>query len=255
MRTDYSYLLICLACGGSACASDRSRGADRPAETTRDAQSAEKVLGLAFDPMYSAYDGDYHSFRVPVRVSGAEGELEVSTSPPDFVDAKPSPEGVILTTRQAGSATVTITDGAGRRGSARLIVTENDPHDVELGMERYRHPLDGPCVFCHVPIGSSAPPNVTQIDGEYTPQQTAGLSDDELARIFTEGEKPEGAQFRVASGEGRLSDEMASEVFRRFHSFALTPETSRGLVAYLRQLAPRSRGELDFGGLYPGRSE
>src|SRR5690606_24254621 len=100
------------------------------------------TLTLAFNPMYSAFDGNAHEFLVPVKVTGATGKLTVKTEPDGFVQTKPHEEGVMLVTQKAGECKVIITDAEGNSGEAKLVVTENDPSDVDVGKERYANGVD-----------------------------------------------------------------------------------------------------------------
>lgn len=266
------------------------------------------ALTIAFNPMYSAFDGNAHKFRVPVKVTGATGKLTVSTATPDFVDSEASAEGVTLITRKAGKSTVTIKDASGNTGTATLTVTENDPDDVDLGAERYANGIDAfippeggimvpeggfpglaeagitfgeggfnfgeggfrlpegglgrfgamrnamsACTFCHIPDGATASnTNMRQVDVEHTPQQTAGYSDEDLINIFTKGMKPPGAGFRIVNGGGALPDTLAATIYMGLHQWEVAPETQKGIVAYLRSLAPKAQAAIDFGGLLRG---
>jgi hypothetical protein len=259
-RTSLLASCVCLALG---CASDHLRGEERGEAAAADGSEAnsgegELALEIAFNPMYSAYDGDRHVFQVPVRVLGAQGVLRVRSMPADFVRYEPSEVGVTLTTRRAGRATIFISDGAGNSGSAALTVTEYEPEQVEIGRRQYDSeqrafpdtaartlvlPDVASCASCHQP-GSSIAMSVL-LPGEYTPQQTGGLSDAELARILTEGVKPVGWPFLTVNGGGLVPDAMAARTLASFHQWQLAPETLTGLIAYLRSLAPRSLGTLD----------
>lgn len=300
---------VALACGGDS--GDRGGAGGGDDGTSKDAGTSTPddgkgggALTVAFNPMYSAYDDGMHLFRVPVRVMGATGKLSVSTDPADFVSSEPSKDGVTLTTKKAGKATVTIKDEGGNSGSAELIVTKNGPDDVTIGEQRYANGIDaftlpeggfmfpeggfpmpeggffnadgglnipeggvrfpdggGPparndmaaCTFCHIPDGAPAPTaDMLRVDVEHTPQQTAGFSDQDLIRIFTEGEKPQGAPFRVVNGGGLLPDAAAATIYKMFHKWTVDEATRKGLVAYLRSLTPKPQGEIDFGGLLRG---
>lgn len=279
---------ICLALG---CASDhhaRSERTDGEGESgSKPEHEADRVLEIAFNPMYSAYDGK-HVFRVPVKVTGAEGALAVRTTPADFVDYEPSEVGVTLTTRGAGKATITISDAAGNSGSATLTVTQNERGDVDFGDERYNNDpgpgfvlpegglsfdasalprlpegglrlpeggFDTPtrrdgvpaCIRCHKPYNNASRFSSVENAGEYTPQQTGGYSDEQLGLIITDAVKPAGTHFRVTNRGGLLPDEEAMQSFASFHKFALAPETLSGVIAYLRSLEPKSLIDLSVG--------
>jgi hypothetical protein len=269
------------SCGGD----DKGKSGDMtgdgsPGGAQGGAAGGGGALTIAFNPMYSAYDDGAHEFQVPVKVDGATGKLTVTTAPTDFVDQRPATAGVTLITKKAGKATVTITDEAGNKGTAELTVTKNDPGDVDIGRERYANGIEalnlpeggiaalqsdggipmiprnemGACTFCHKPDGSqpvTMTTDITQVDVEHTPQQTAGFSDEELIKIFSEGIKPAGASYRVVNGGGMLPDEVAAVIYGRFHKWSVDPKVRVGIVAYLRSLTPKAQGFIDFGGLRP----
>jgi hypothetical protein len=111
----------------------------------------------------------------------------------------------------------------------------------------------GACTFCHIPDGQPVmgTMDVTRIDVEHTPQQTAGFSDEDLIKIFSEGVKPQGASYRVVNAGGMIPDELAATIYQRFHKWAVDPQVRVGIVAYLRSLTPKAQGFIDFGGLRP----
>jgi len=289
-----------MACGGDDAAgggdrADAGGGGLAGGETDSGGGGAAGggALTIAFDPMYSAYDG-VHDFKVPVKVTGAKGRLTVTTSPDGFVDSDPSTDGVTLTTRKAGKTTVTISDAEGNKGTAELTVTENDPRDVEVGAERYDNGIDAftlpeggiaallpeggfpeggfnfeaglpeggfgrrdsgiarnamaACTFCHIPEGAAGTgtTDTMRIDVEHTPQQTAGYSDEQIIKIFAEGIKPEGSNWRV------IPAAFGPRIYPTFHKWDVPDVTKKGIVAYLRSLTPKAQGAIDFGGLLMG---
>ena len=124
---------VAMACGGG----DEKDPTGTPTPDAGDTTPpAGGTLTLAFNPMYSAYDGS-HTFKLPVKVTGFTGKLTVTTNPPDFVDADPTTDGVMLTMRKSGDTQVIIKDEQGNSGTAELHVTKNDPGDVDVGAERY----------------------------------------------------------------------------------------------------------------------
>jgi hypothetical protein len=278
-------LVATVACGDSGAKDDKGNSGSTTGDGAQSGAqggtaSVGATLTIAFNPMYSAYDDGAHRFKIPVKVTGATGKLTVTTSPTDFVDAEPSAAGVMLTTRMAGTATVTIKDAAGNTGTANLTVTKNDPHDVDIGRERYANGVDafnvpdggtgsqvpdggipnlarndmGACTFCHIPDGQPlmGTQEIMRVDVEHTPQQTAGYSDQDLIMIFTEGAKPPGAPYRILNGDGALSDQVAARIYGTFHRWSVEPKTRVGIVAYLRSLTPKAQGFIDFGGLRGG---
>jgi hypothetical protein len=94
------------------------------------------ALTLTFSPMYSAYGGT-HTYKLPVKVEGASGDLDVTTDPAGFVESEPYADGVMLTMKKAGTTTVKIKDKAGNTGSAELNVTAVTDDDWTTGKDRY----------------------------------------------------------------------------------------------------------------------
>lgn len=139
---------VAIACGGGDNKDDPSGTGGTTAGTGdmggggTTAGASSGALTIVFNPMYSAFDGKAHEFKVPVQVTGASGKLTVTTTPADFVDSAPDAMGVTLTTRKAGTCTVTIKDAEGNSGTAMLTVTQNDPGDVDVGKERYANGID-----------------------------------------------------------------------------------------------------------------
>ncbi|HKP63110.1 MAG TPA: hypothetical protein VJV78_40515 [Polyangiales bacterium] len=163
--------------------------------------------------------------------------------------------GVMITTRKAGTFTITATAGK-RKGSVPLVVTAATEADWERGKERYNNKIalmltpqtlmgagmgmgfrleqNLACTNCH---GSGA----TYLAVEHTPQQTGGYTDDEIKNIFMNGQKPPGAMFGSLPG--------IMNFYPMFHKWTANEEDYQGLVVYLRSLEPKSQGMLDFMGL------
>lgn len=264
----------------SACATDhvgRADGSGGPPSAVAERPDADpdgtgggEPLGLAFAPMYSAYDG-VHTFVLPVRVEGASGALSVSTEPADFVSWEPSDVGVTLTMRQAGSARVTVVDAQGRRATTTLSVTEATPDEWSLGEDRYYNDFDyetgtlalGRISSCHECHGKDHSDRLvtpgTRIDPTNqmfvpTPQQLGGYSDEALIATFGTGQKLQGSPFRALSlGSLRATPEQMQEiliqVFRNFHTRSPDVQSQRSIVVFLRSLPPQAQPPLDFGGL------
>jgi hypothetical protein len=213
-------------------------------------------LAVLFPKMYSAYDG-VHQFKLPATVGGVAG-VRWSASDPSLVDLDPDASGsnVLITTRGAGTVTLTATAGS-LSGSADLVIESASAETWDNGNQRYNNGIVPPprnrdggmgmggggggggmgsmvrmmqaCANCHN----------GQQDVEHTPTQTAGYSDSELLQIMTTGTKPAGVPQRVLS----------AEAFGRIHKWTMTEEEKIGLIVYIRALAPKSQGPvLDFGG-------
>lgn len=242
---------------------------------SEDGGGAKPILNdfaLAFSPIYTAYDGE-HQFQVPIVPQGG-----VTVDTWEIVDEKGVPQddvadfvndatlgGTMLTTRKAGDYFVLAHAGK-QTGCAHLHITEAVPTDWSTGNDRYNNeimlstivpegmmpmmlPDDISCKNCH---GTGA----QFLSVEHTPQQTAGYSDDELANILTMGMKPTPDPAQPAQctpyAWNPSKTGVPLPIYRWFHTWAATPEETKGLVVYLRSLPPKTQGMLDFGGLMRG---
>jgi hypothetical protein len=90
------------------------------------------------------------------------------------------------------------------------------------------------CAGCH-----SDQPNSPAI--EHTPEQTGGYTDQQITDIFMNG---------ILPAQDQSNSLFVSPMFfKSFHTWMLSsPDEMAGLVAYLRALAPKAEGSLDFGG-------
>jgi len=236
--------------GGSAAgggAGDNGGGAGTGA-----AVGTELDADMLFSPMYSAYDGGEHIFKVPAIVNGYTG-VEWSAEDPSMVDlVRTGDNSVMITTLKAGTTRIIARAGA-LSGSAEIHITEANPADWVLGEQRYNNmvplpafdpmmamgmgfdiPSDLSCRNCH---GGGA----TALSVEHTPQQTGGYSDADLIAIFTMGQKPPTAGWR--SG-------IPMFIYTMLHTWAATEEEQKGIIVYLRAMEPMSQGSIDFGGLF-----
>jgi hypothetical protein len=257
-------LFACTALALTGCSSSSS---DTPAPPTPEAGSeasdttcAKSVIGIAFKPMYSGYDGT-HKFQIPAVVPNiAPDAITWAASDPSKVDLVPMPiqnedgviqAGVMITTREAG--TVSIIAHAGTIcGSSTLTITQFAPTEWEAGNQRYNNgttlgglnsvvrPMDGSveakCTNCH---GDTADGPFKTV--AHTPWQTGGFSDDDLLNIFRHGSVPDGGYF----DEGIVSYQLWSG----FHRWEMTDDEAKGIIAYLRSLTPQPQmGAINFGG-------
>ncbi|MET0592490.1 MAG: hypothetical protein ABW133_07315 [Polyangiaceae bacterium] len=203
---------------------------------------------LIFSPVYSAFDGT-NTYQVPVIAYGITDTVKWTSSDPDavyfdadkvdFGDAGPNPgRAVLITTRKAGTFTISASSGTAC-GSAQLTVTQATADEREKGNNRYNNGVpisfDGgrtpACNNCH---GSTNPGGLTDV--EHTPQQTGGYSDEELKNIFLKGQKPPGGGCRVVS----------CGTWSSFHAWDVSEEESKGIIFYLRSLAPKPQGGITF---------
>ena len=235
--------------------------------------SGGNVLEVYFDPMYSANDG-VHTFQIPAIVGGVEAQAVAwYSSDPTVVDLTPNPAlgGVMITTKKAG--TVTITANAGNVcGTSVLTITSNTEDDWDAGYWRYndgitldggnRSLFSGPdggentmieCTTCHGPTA-----NGPFSDVAHTPEQTGGFSDSDLTNIITMGQVP--GWTCTGSGRNATSSESGDAGYfdesivpycewQGFHQWSMTPEQLTGIICYLRSLTPVPQdGTSNFGG-------
>jgi hypothetical protein len=75
----------------------------------------------------------------------------------------------------------------------------------------------------------------------HTPEQIGGFSDDDLSKIIRQGQVPSGGYF-----DKTIVDQTT---WSGFHQWQMTDEELRGLLVYLRGLAPKPQtGSANFGG-------
>ena len=212
-------------------------------------------LPILFSPMYSGYDGQ-NTYQVPAIVSGVT-DVDWKAEPADAVDIEKDAMsgGVIITTRKAGVVKITATAGP-LSGTSMLTITEFTPAERAAGEMRYNNMIPLPTFMFDADAGMPRPQDIVipdnlscanchgsgaqALDVEHTPQQTGGYSDDALIAIITNGMKPPGAKFNTP---------VPPFLYQMFHTWGASEEEKRGLLAYLRSLAPKSQGPLDFAGL------
>ena len=206
------------------------------------------TLNIAFSPMYSGYDG-VHTYQIPATINNTDGPVTWTASDKSMVDLTPDPNGidVMITTKKAGKVTIQAVAGDAM-GKSVLTIEQFTPDQWAAGMNRYttgdivtlqqafHHTgsKNAMCAGCH-----SSQPNSPAI--EHTPEQTGGYTDDQITNIFMNGVLP------VQDQSNSLF--VSPMFFMGFHTWTLdSPDEMLGLVAYLRALAPKSQGSIDFGG-------
>jgi hypothetical protein len=251
-----------LTLGQLGCAGDT--GDDEPPQ-----QRISNDFGLAFSPIYSAFDPE-HVYRVPVVPQGgvaidhwdiidASGAVRK-----DVADLTPDSNfgGVMLTIRKAGDYYLLARAGK-QAGCAKLHITDGTPEIWRTGEARYNNsimltrivpsnemptlPQDISCKNCH---GDGA----SFLSVQHTPQQTGGYSDEELIGIFTQGLKPTPPDVNLPADCSPYAWSMAKTpvpppLFAYFHTWDASEDEKLGIAQYLRSLPPQSQGEIDFGGL------
>ncbi|HKP56807.1 MAG TPA: hypothetical protein VJV78_08805 [Polyangiales bacterium] len=234
--------LVALALSVAGCAADHSKGED-------DGKIDSGVLDVEIFPhkLYSAYiEGSDQVFQVPAIVAGVKAD-SWQCDDPDAVDLDMAavPNGVMITTRKAGTFKIRATSGR-NVGQVELEVSEATEEQLQEGLFLYNKQVDhmsvgrnsggwmlnaSSCKSCHT--GRSGGLAI-----EYTPQQIGGFSDDELKALFSMGKKLPGTTY------GSLP--AIESFFPSFHQWAGTDSEYQALVVYLRSFRPISQDELDF---------
>jgi hypothetical protein len=206
-------------------------------------------LQVVFAPMFSAYDGGAHPFKVPAMVDSVDpATIKWSASDPSMVDIVKdvSVDGVMISPRTSG--TVNIIASAGNVcGVSLLTITQATSEDWLVGNMRYNNgvvligpvPVGGTrsdaamkdvaCTNCHGPTATSNAFHTVS----HTPQQTGGFSDDDLLNIFTKGIVPVGGYFDASV--------VPYSQWRQFHNWQMTPQEAKGVIVYLRSLTPEAQ--------------
>lgn len=217
-------------------------------------------LTIAFNPMYSAFDGT-HTFQVPAVVVGSNQQVTWfgDSSMVGMQADMERPNEVLLTMLKPGITTIHVQSADGKCGSAPLTISAALESDWEIGSKRYNDglsvhltgpakagtgsPLEsdgmaGPaCTNCH---GETAT-NSAFTDVSHTPEQTGGFSDDDLLNIILRGTFPGNGTFD--------STIVAYPVWQSFHRWTdITSDQQAGIIVYLRSLTPApQKGAPNFG--------
>ena len=272
-------LALLLVAASSACSKSDSPGTSptggtggsgQPGAVSAAISCANSQIEILFSPMFSAFDG-VHRFQVPATVNSIDpAAITWSISDPSIGSLQTNEDGVMITVQKAGTANLIATAGS-LCGSAPLTVTAATADHWMVGSARYtsgqvltvgmgggggggpRPPGQGPdggaagmgmatrdvaCTSCHGDTATAGPFKTVS----HTPMQTAGFSDDQLIKIFTMGQLPEGAYFDDTI--------VPRQQWSNFHRWTMTPEQATAMVVYLRSLTPESQkgSRADFGG-------
>jgi hypothetical protein len=216
-------------------------------------------LTVAFDPMYSAYDG-VHTFTIPAVVRGSNGSVTWSADSTmvGMQQDKERPNEVLIQMLKAGNVVINVASSDGKCGSALLFISAAADSDWEIGNARYNDgqsvhlaaaastgtgsPLEmgtgsGPaCTNCH---GETAT-NSAFTDVSHTPEQTGGFSDQDLLNIILHGDFPDGGYFDTSI--------VPYANWHAFHQWVdIKADQQKGIITYLRSLTPSSqKGEVNF---------
>lgn len=169
---------------------------------------------------------------------------------------------ILLTTKQAGTTTIDVSgkrmSGALARDSATLEISRASADEWNIGEQRYSvgepndvkgwRSKDGPAdkSACGLPGTTAATLTQTSACGNChdnsagitaapTPEQTAGYSDDDLIRIFTQAWKPPGYSF---TSNILTYVPMPDCVYQAFHTWEIDDASKHGLVWKMRSLKP-----------------
>lgn len=227
------------------------------------------ALDIVYDTTYSAFDG-VHPFKVPYHVMDSAVALaDWFSIPAGAVSFDEDPDladdggGVIATIVEYHPEIVIGVQSGMLGGTAPLFVTEATSAEWELGEARYDNGVDfdfpelTPADFALLlldPTWSPPPPpencscischstGAKYFEVQHTPTQAARFSDDELIKILTMGTKPDGIGFRILPD--MLGSMTAEEIYADYHTWETTEDELKGLVVYLRSLAPTGQGDI-----------
>lgn len=194
---------------------------------------AQSAFTIAFSPMYSAYESS-HTYRVPAVVPGLAAQaITWSASDSSVVSLANDPVtgGVMITVKKTG--TVKIIAHAGNLcGASLLTVTPATAEEWSAGNSTYA----AACESCHGENSTSVFKDVA-----HTPEQTGGYSDSDLDLVIRQGLVPDGGYY--------VGSIVPQAAFPTFHKFSMTDPELKGVIVYLRSLAPAPQtGRIDFGG-------
>ncbi len=221
---------------------------------------ADGGLTVAFDPMYSAFDGK-HVFQIPAVVRGSNAQVTWSADA-TMVGMQTDPERpneVLIQMLKPGNVAINVKSTDGKCGSSVLFISAAAESDWEIGNARYNDgqslhlaagattgggsPLEvgttgGPaCTSCHGETATTGP----YTDVSHTPEQTGGFSDDDLLNIILRGDFPDGGFFDTS-----IANYAAWHNFHRWVD--ITSDQQKGIITYLRSLTPRNqKGSINFG--------
>jgi hypothetical protein len=219
-------------------------------------------LTVAFNPMYSAFDG-VHMFQIPAVVAGSNGNV-VWSADSTYVGMTADserPNEVLLTTLAAGDTTLVVQSVDGTKcGTATLHIEQSTPQNWMIGEARYNNgeslvlngaaggtgsPLEqgqgGPaCTSCHGVTATGGP----FTDVSHTPEQTGGFSDAQILNIILHGEFPDGGYFDPSI--------VSYTAWHSFHQWDdIMPGQQLGIITYLRSLPPApQKGEANFNAFF-----
>lgn len=241
-RVAFGLLPACLALGLSGCILGNTD--DEPMDETP-IGAQQPVLSPPI--IHSGFDGS-NTFLIPINTDlerYADGEISweiddetIATIAP--VQAPPFPGSfgarwALIETRAAGRTTVHAVIGD-RRVSADLVVTDYDAADFPIGEARYNDPAGaGPavsCASCHLIAGGA----------DHTPTEMGFHDDAAILEATISGRYPDQCldqARRPCECDSEGCELVAGLVLNGGdHSWTLTAEEQKGIIPYLRALAP-----------------
>jgi hypothetical protein len=266
LRNSFIAVAIAVGCLGLAtemvaCSSSSGSGAAPVAEASIPVSSCvDGGLTVAFNPMYSAFDGK-HVFQIPAVVRGSNTQVTWSADSTmvGMQTDNERPNEVLIQMLKPGNVLINVVSMDGKCGSAVLFISAAAESDWEIGNARYNDgqslhlaagatagsgsPLEqgtmgGPaCTSCHGETATTGP----YTDVSHTPEQTGGFSDDDLLNIILRGDFPEGGYFDTSIAN--------YTAWHNFHRWAdITMDQQKGIITYLRSLTPADqKGSVNFG--------
>lgn len=209
-------------------------------------------LQIAFNPMYSAYDGK-HIFKIPAVVYGSNEEVTwtADTSMVEMQIDSDLPNEVLIQVLNSGFTMIEAQSADGKCAVAPLTISPATAADWAIGNARYNDgtslhldavATSGTGSALEMSDGSTGGPACTNCHGEtaqsgafrdvsHTPEQTGGFSDDDLLNIILRGTFPKGAYFDTSI--------VTYAYWQMFHRWTdIQPDQQRGIITYLRSLTP-----------------
>ena len=238
-----------LLVAAAACGGDDGGGGGGDGGPSADADLDPELSQVFPRDAYGGYDGDAHTFRVPVSTdlsNRAPGDITWSSDDESIatIEAVDAPEDAaiargtwaMITTTGSGDVTISATNGT-YTVTSEIHIAAYDPGDVDVGGARYHD--DGgvgdrvACASCHEAAGGA----------DHTPTEMAFHDDDALLLVATEGHYPDICT-DDDTGEPCTCDTANCETEPGYvlgvdHMWNFTAEEADGIVPYLRSLPPR----------------
>ena len=228
---------------------------------------------ILYSPMYSAFDGTHDYALTPYVPSAAASKADdpiLASSIEWLVDDtfvkreefRDLPAAIKLVTKRAGKTPIVVTgktlSGHAIRADAELTISKATEYEWMAGEARYNNGVTRSRERANLPDGCGLVFNIdvpdtmttcrnchnpmNMVSSEPTPTQTAGYSNDQLIKIFTEAEKPAGGTF---NSPYLRSAPFPDCLYNQFHTWEMTDDEKRGIVWKLRSITPKVQEEVD----------